>query len=85
MALCITHSVPDLKEIFGAGGFHARVHLGNHGERAVLPEGLNQRQGTGASHRDRQKRARVDNGVAYRKDRKVFEDRVLLGHLGAEH
>ena len=68
----------DLKEILGAGGLHARVHLGNHGESTILPEGLNQRQRTGTSHRDRQKRARVDDGVAYREDGKVFEDRVLL-------
>ena len=77
MALCITHTVPTLKEILGAGGFHARVHLGDHGEGAILTEGLNQRQRTGASHRDRQKGARVDDGVAHREDGKVFEDRVL--------
>jgi len=71
-----------LKEVLGAGGLHAWVHLGNHGEGTILPEGLNQRQRAGTTHGDRQKRSRVDDCVAYREDGKVFEDRVLLGYLG---
>ncbi len=72
----------DLKEIFRFGGFHARVHLGNHGERAVFPKGLNQRQRTGASHGDGQERAGVDDSVANSEDGKVFEDPDLLGLFG---
>ena len=72
----------DLKKIFGLGGFHARVQLGNHGEGAILPEGLDQRQRTGASHGDGQERAGVDDGVANREDGKVFEDRDLSGLFG---
>jgi len=71
-----------LKEIFGAGSLYTRVYLGNHRKSTILPEGLNQSQRTGTSHRDRQKRARVDDGVAYSQDGKVFEDRVFLGYLG---
>ena len=36
----------------------------------------------GAPHRDGQKRAWVNDGVAYREDGEVFQDRVFLGYLG---
>ena len=72
----------DLKKIFRFGSFHARVHLGNHGEGAVFPERLDEGKRTGASHGDGQERAGVDDSVANREDGKVFEDRDFLGLFG---